>query len=165
LQSSSGTTDADTSSNSDSASPQNLQQAMGVFMHNLFAALHARGGAPAQAGGSADKAADAENSASGPVQANGGGHHHHGGAGRLESGLQSLIQQLSSTSGQASGGTGNQGASSSNPALDALQNSFDNLLAADGAAPGSASLSSFLQSLEQRLPGAPSNGNAINTTA
>lgn len=165
LQTSSDATGTDTSSNPDSASTQNMQQALGAFMHNLFAVLHAQGGAPAQSGNNTDKVSDAENNASGPVQGEGGRHHHHGGAGKLESGLQNLIQQLSSASGQASGDAGNPGAGSSNPALDSLQQSFNNLLAADGAASGSASLGSFLQSLEQRVPSAPSNGNAINTTA
>lgn len=148
---------------------QDPQQALQAFAHSLFAAIHAQSAASSgsstgtQSGTQATGGLDAVAATSGE----GKGHHHHGGggAGKLESGLQSLIQQLSSgasTSSAATSETSSASTSTSSASND-LQTSFNNLLTADGATGSSTTLSSFLQALSQKLEGAPSTGNVVNT--
>ncbi|MBA5607689.1 hypothetical protein H3H36_20230 [Duganella sp. FT3S] len=122
------------------------KQAESAFAQSLFAALHAQS---ASAG-------------NGPGAAPGGAHHQHGGGGgRLAAGLQSLAQQLSSSTSSTSGTSG----SGSSQALSDLQTSFDKLLAANGQSGSGATLSQFLQSLSQNLQGAASSGNVVSTKA
>jgi hypothetical protein len=127
-------------------------------------------------------------SSSGTAQAS--GHHHHhggGGVGKLESGIQDILQQLSSASGataaasanstgaaanttgttaSTTGITGVTGTSgSANGTIATLQTSFNNLLSADGISGSSTTLSSFLQSLEQNLQGSSVSGNVVQTQA
>ncbi len=157
-----------------SASPtQDSQQALATFILNLFAALQAQGGQNAPPSSSAAAATGAKNSegVNGVANASGQGHHHRGGMSKLEGGLQNLIQQLSSSSGSSAGAatststataTSASASTSSSSTLDALQQSFNNLLAASGS---QATLASFLQSLSQNLQGAPATGNVISTQA
>lgn len=113
---------------------QNAQQALASFMQSLLAALQSQNmqGAGQQ-----------------------GHHHHHGGgvagASGIQSGLQDLIQQLSSSN------------ASSSSADTALQQSFQNLLSANGASGNQATLGSFLQTLSQNLQMANPSGNIVNT--
>jgi hypothetical protein len=93
----------------------------------------------------------------------GHGHHHGGGSGNIGSELQSLEQQLSSSSSGTT--TSTSGTTSSSSATDALQQSFSNLLAANGASGSTATLGSFLQSLSQNLEGASPTGNIVNTVS
>lgn len=146
---------------SNAASPQDPQPALATFMQSLFAALHAQGGQQATASGGSIAGAGM-NAVAGTSVA---GHHHHhgGGSSKLESGLQNLIQQLSSSSGQSASDASTTGSGSSGSTLDALQQSFNNLMTADGASGNGASLSTFLQSLAQNLEGAPATGNVIST--
>jgi hypothetical protein len=140
-----GLTPPDASSASATQDPKQAEQA---FAQALFGALQGQNADAAQGSGAAHKG--------------GGGHHHHGGggAGKVESGLQNLIQQLSaSTTGATSAAT------SDTSALSALQTSFDSLVAANGGTPGNESLSTFLQNLAQNLQGAPSSGNVVSTKA
>ena len=107
-----------------STSTQNPQQALQAFMQNLFAAMQTQGG---QASGGTDSdgdsAASAISGSSSTLATGGQGHHHGGGVGKIEASLQGLIQQLSA-SGSSS--------SSSNATDTALQQSFQNLLNAQG---------------------------------
>lgn len=160
-----------TSGTSGASSAQDPKQALTSFMQNLFAALQSQNGTPAaassgSASGTSASGAGANTSVDGTTTGaaaatTGHGHHHHGGGGmsKLESGLQSLSQQLSSSSGQTTSG------GPSNPSLDALQQSFNNLLSADGASGSNATLNAFLQSLSQSLHGAPTTGNVVTTKA
>jgi len=85
--------------------------------------------------------------------------------GKIEGGLQNLIQQLSSSSSADTSGssTAGSGSSSSNSSLDALQQSFDNLLSADGKSGSGATLENFLQTLSQNMQGSLPTGNVIAT--
>ena len=126
-------------------SSTDIKQAESAFAQSLFAALHAQSAGTGNA----------------PGAGQGGEHHHHGGGGgRLAAGLQSLAQQLSSSS--STPGTSGSGGSQ---ALSDLQTSFDNLLAANGQSGSGATLSQFLQSLSQNLQGAASSGNVVSTKA
>ncbi len=159
------------SGTSDAAAAQDPQQALSAFAQSLFAALQAQSGGKAgnsSNGNSSGSSASGANAISGASGGGGGHHHHHGGGGvgKLESGLQNLIQQLSSSPGQDVTGSGTSDSSSSssaNSSLGALQQSFNNLLSADGASGSSATLSNFLQSLSQNLVGAPATGNVVST--
>jgi hypothetical protein len=140
-------------------------------MQNLFAALQGQSGTQGPTPGSSPQT-DNANSGNGTsaVAGTSGGHHHHhhgGGMGKLESGLQNLIQQLSTSSGQSGTGTSTSDSDSgaSGSTLDALQESFNNLLGAEGASGSNATLSSFLQSLAQNLQGASTAGNVVATQA
>jgi hypothetical protein len=172
-----GVTPATASNSSDASgtsTSQDPQQALASFMQSLFAALHAQSGT--QAATSNNSAADNSSAVGSVTSATtttnnnavagtaGEGHHHHhggGGMGKLEGGLQNLIQQLSSSGQDASGSS--TSSSSSSSTLDALQQSFNNLLSADGASGSNVSLTSFLQSLSQGLEGAPATGNVVTT--
>ncbi len=164
------------SSATPSSSGQDPLQALGAFMHNLFASLQSQGGQaatpsaqpPAQGGGDAD--GDHDGSAAASVSAPSGGHHHHhggGGASQIESNLQSLIQQVSA-SAPGTAATSSSGAIAASPIASTsstLQQSYQNLLSALGVSGSSSSLSSFLQALSQNLQGMSSSGNVVNTQA
>ena len=151
-----------TSSNS-SSTTQDPVQALGSFMHNLFAALQSQGpqgsAQNTQSAASQGTDSDGNNNASNTSTAqavSGQGHHHHhhgGGAGNIESKLQSLIQQLSSNS------------TTSDSTQPALNQSFQNLQSSLGSSGGQATLGSFLQTLSQNIQGVSATGNAVNTTA
>jgi hypothetical protein len=142
--------DASGSAAATGAEAQSPAQASQAFTQALFGALQGDGAAT---NGDAVKPA-------------GGGHHHHGGGkGKVESGLQNLIQQIGSA-GSASNASG----SAATPASDGgtlatLQTAFDNLVTSNGGSSGSASLSGFLQNLAQNLNGAPTAGNVVSTSA
>lgn len=175
-----GVTPTSASSDSDAsgtATTQDPQQALASFMQSLFAALQgqsgAQGNASTNAAAAGSPAVGAATNGTPPANTNsvtgtsGEGHHHHhghgGGMGKLEGGLQNLIQQLSSSSQGASGSSTSDSSSSSSSTLDALQQSFSNLLGADGASGSNVSLTSFLQTLSQGLQGAPATGNVVTT--
>jgi hypothetical protein len=147
-----------------STTAKDPQQALAAFVQNLFAALQSQSSGQAAASTAANRSttADASNSTS-AVSGQGHHHHHGGGAGKLEGGLQNLIQQLASSADASATGTGSSTTSSANPALDALQQSFDSLLAAEGKSGSNATLSDFLKSFAQNLQGAPSTGNVVST--
>lgn len=157
-----GASDATTNSSdaSSASSTQDAQQATQAFMHQLFTALHAQNG-----GQNTASTADSGN-ANGTVTGAGGHYHHHGGGrGKLEGGLQNLVQQLSSTAGTNTSDTGTTGQGSTNSSLNDLQQSFTQMLSADGLSGSNVTLSSFLQTLSQNLQGAPSTGNVVSTKA
>jgi hypothetical protein len=152
-----------------SSAAQDPLQALSAFMHNLFAALQSQGGGqPAAAQGGADSDGDNDGGGASGVSAAAGGGRHHGG-GNIASKLQSLIQQLSASSSGASAsttaGATASGTDTSNSALSALQQSFQNLLSSQGASGSQATLGSFLQTLAQDLPGANPAGNIVHTQA
>ena len=138
------TTATNSSADSSSSAPQDPTVAMQTFMHDLFAALHAMGN------NSPNIASNAQTSSpAGPsnVAASGGpsGHHHRDlGAGEIQGKLQSLIQQLSSTT------TSN----SADPTLSTLQKDVQNLLgASSGSGTSQMSLAGFLQAISNNLQG------------
>lgn len=119
-------------------SPSGSDQALQAFMQNLLAALQAQGQ-------NADP--DGDSDGSGKSAANAVSGHHAGvGIGKMESSLQSLIQQLSSNSG--------------NPADAALQQSFQSLVGSGGS---NTNLTGFLQSVMQNMQGAGLSGNLVNS--
>ncbi|GBL44687.1 hypothetical protein SFMTTN_0488 [Sulfuriferula multivorans] len=84
----------------------------------------------------------------------------------MESGLQNLIQQISSSSSTASATDATTASTTATDSTSSsLQQSFQNLLAADGAAGSNASLTGFLQALSQNPQGATSSGNVVSTQA
>jgi hypothetical protein len=154
-----GVTPADASgpASASTGTANSPQQARQAFAQALFGALHDQtNGAAASGGGSGG---------SGGVKHAGGGHHHGGGAGKVESGLQNLIQQLGASGTASSAGDGTSTATSDNSDLSKLQDAFNNLVSANGGTSGNASLTSFLQSMAQSLQAAPSSGNVVNTSA
>lgn len=167
--SSTDSTGGTSSSTSDASAANDPQQALSAFAQNLFAALQAQSAGQAGAAQGTGSSGDESGANAVSGSSGGGGHHHHhggGGVGKLESGLQSLISELSSSSSQDATGSStsdSSSSSSSNSSLDALQQSFNNLLSADGASGSGATLSNFLQSLSQNLHGAPATGNVVST--
>lgn len=155
-----GASDGTASNASGAASTQDSQQATQAFMHQLFAALHAQ-----NSGKSTSSTADGGNADSTVTGAGGHYHHHGGGMGKLEGALQNLAQQLSPASGTGAPDTGTTGQGSANSALDTLQQSFTQMLSADGLQGSNATLASFLQTLSQNLQGAPATGNVVSTRA
>ncbi|MDA8163511.1 MAG: hypothetical protein M0017_00570 [Desulfobacteraceae bacterium] len=131
------------------ASDQNAQEALQAFMQNLFAALQSAGG---QAAG--DGSAGSGSSAVSGASVHGHHHHHGGGHGRLQASMQTLIQQLSASDSSSS---------NSSSTDTALQQSYQNLLSAQGASGNQTSLPSFLRSISQNLRGAGTMGNVIDT--
>ncbi|MET3107445.1 hypothetical protein AAKU67_001487 [Oxalobacteraceae bacterium GrIS 2.11] len=156
---------ADSTSTASTSSSQSPQQALQSFIQSLFAAIQSEVGGGQSSGSSAQGISD------------GGHRHHHGaGTGKLEAGIQDLINQLSAASGSTptsgtSGTTastavsGVAASSGSSNALSALQTSFNNLLSTDGIAGSNTSLTGFLQSLESKLQGSSVSGNVVKTQA
>lgn len=152
-------------SSATSTTTQDPQQALAAFVQNLFAALQSQSAGQASTPTSANSSntQDATNPSS-TVSGQGHHHHHHdGGTGKLEGGLQNLIQQLASSADKGTTSAGGAPTSSSNPALDALKQSFDNLLAAEGKSGTNSTLGDFLKSFAQNLQDAPSTGNVVST--
>jgi hypothetical protein len=82
--------------------------------------------------------------------------------GQIQNNLNNLLQQLSDTNGIASASS----TTSTSSTAAALQSSFDNFISKlGGQASTSASLTSFLQNLEQNLQYGNSSGNLINLSA
>ncbi|HUW29905.1 MAG TPA: hypothetical protein VMV97_15015 [Sulfuriferula sp.] len=162
---SSSTTASTASDPTSSAATQDPQQALAAFMQNLFASLQSQGGGQttaANGGTDSDGDRDGSGAASAVSGASGSRHHggHHGGGlSKIESGLQNLMQQISSSGTSATDSTASDSASSP------LQQSFQNLLAADGASGSNVTLTSFLQTLAQNLQGATPTGNVVSTQA
>ncbi|MHB1333706.1 MAG: hypothetical protein ACYCY1_14015 [Sulfuriferula sp.] len=160
-----------TDPNSTTASTQDPQQALAAFMQNLFASLQSQNSGQTNASNSgtdSDGDRDGSSAASAVSGASGKGHHgHHGGGlGKMESSLQNLIQQISSSSpAAASTDATTDSTTAADSASSSLQQSFQNLLAADGATGSNASLTGFLQALSQNLQGATSSGNVVSTQA
>jgi hypothetical protein len=146
------------SSTSAAAGTTDPQQALGLFIQNLFAALGAQAGQAAAAQGGKDSDGDNDGSSASSVSApSGSGHHHHGGGkGGLEAKLQSLVQQLSTSSTSPA-----RDGSTVSP-LSALQQSFQSLLGSLGASGDPATLRGFLQTLSQDLQGVSPTGNMID---
>jgi hypothetical protein len=143
--------DASGSASANTGTANSPQQAGQAFAQALFGALH-------------DQTTAAAGSGDGVKHA-GGGHHHGGGAGKVESGLQNLIQQLGASGTASSAGDGTSTSTSDNSDLSKLQDAFNNLVSANGGTSGNASLTGFLQSMAQSLQAAPSSGNVVNTSA
>jgi len=182
---------------------QGGSSAVASFADQLFAALQSQIGAQAGTQGSAAPATtDASSAVSGvggasgsngssvasaPVSG-GGGHHHHGGGGggKVAGGLDSLIQQLSTSSDSVATSADSTGATASDSdavgataaasattsatgasanSASALQSSYDALVAASGNSGNAPSLTQFLQTLSQNLHGAPTAGNVVSTKA
>ncbi len=154
------------SSTTDPSSNQDPQQALASFMQNLLSALH--GSASSQSGIGKNVDDDNETSIKSTGGVSHGGRHSHGmGASKVEQNLQSLIQQLNtsnasnSNSTSTTSGTLQPSANSSG----VLQQSFSDLLNANGIAGNHSSLSNFLQTLSKDLQGATASGNIISTNA
>jgi hypothetical protein len=79
----------------------------------------------------------------------------------MQSDVQSLITQLSSTSS----GSGSSTTGASSDTLDALQQSFQNLVSALGGSGSGAPLTNFLQTLSSGLGGASASGSMVSTQA
>lgn len=150
-----GTTTDGASATSNSAA-QDPSQALSSFMHTLMDTLQAQGTQPAGSGPQAASDPDGDGDGSSPV-GGGHGHHHHG---NLKAELQGLIQKLGT--GSSSGGSD---AAASDPALAALQQSFQNLASAFGDSDSKATLQNFLQSLSSQLDQQPPQGQLVNATA
>ncbi|MRV74721.1 hypothetical protein GJ700_23700 [Duganella sp. FT92W] len=149
----------------------NAAQALSSFLHELMGALHQQG-----AGGQGGQPPDGQaygppgGGSGGPGGPGGPG----GGPGRLAADLQSLISKLGSSSTDGSESTGGTGstegtdstASATDSASTTLESAFENLLQALGSDTSGAGgkLASFLQTLADKLPGAGSSGNLINTS-
>lgn len=147
----SATTATGSTTPTDSAtSTASVEDAFGSFMQSLMTALRAQGSEsePGEGG-----------------QQVRGHHGHGGGPGRMEADLQSLIASLADTS-STDDGTGTA-ASATGSEESSLQDSFDNLLSALGASTdnSSATLNSFLQSLQGKLADVRPQGNVVDTTA
>lgn len=161
-----------TSPSTPATSAQNPLQALGAFMHDLFSALQAQAGQAASGGavqGEGDSDGDNDGSVSSGVAGTSGGHHRqNSGLAQIESSLQNLIQQLSSSaSGSTTSGataSGSAAASSASPSSE-LQQSYQNLLSALGVSGSESTLGSFLQALAQNLHGISNSGNVVNTLA
>ena len=164
---SSSSTSTASASGTTTPTTQDPQQALAAFLHDLFAALHStgngQGGQPnaATTTGATDSDGDNDGSvASAASGAVGNGHHHHGGgAGAIENKLQSLIQQLSSTSSTAT-------APSSGTSTSPLQQDFQNLLSSLGAGGNQSSLPDFLKAIAENLKtNGTSQGLNVSTVA
>ena len=143
--SASGTSADSSASSSSSQDPSQAEQA---FAQSLFSALQSQFGGQQQ---NSTTNATGTQSTSGANGASGHHHHHHGGGGgRLASALDSLSQQLGSSS------------DSTDSSASDLQTSFNNLLTATGQSGSSATLPQFLQSLAQNLQNGSSSGNLLN---
>ena len=147
----SSTDNSGSSTSSDtSGTAQNAVQAFGNFMQNLMGALHAQ-------------------SASGEQPPNDIGgverHGHSGGPQKMESNLESLITQISSSDSSTSiSGTTSASDSSSTSRSD-LEQSFSTLVSALSGSSNSTSLESFLETLASKLQSNGPSGNVINTQA
>ncbi len=137
-----------TTGTTSTSSSQSKEQALQAFVQNLLAAIQSQ--------------------LSGSGSSSGSGHHHHGagGVGKVESGIQDLINQLSSSTTTPGAGpaTAVSSTTGTNP-LAALQSSFNNLLSVDGISGSGKSLSGFLQNLETNLQGSGISGNVVQTKA
>jgi len=152
------------------------QLALSTFTQNLLAALQAQRSQRNTAAAAGPDAAAVGAVDAGSSVSPAAGHAQHAGASKLDNDLPRLLQQLASASAAtaASGphGIGSAGAASTPEAapasasrIDALQKSFSNLLAADGASASTVSLSGFLQTLSANMQGAPATGNVVKTKA
>ena len=145
---------------------QDPQSALNPFLHNLFAALN-------QATGSGNGASATDNPSNmGNPSVSGIGHHHHGGS-NLTANIQSLLQQLSSSSQSASSINSSTSTSNQTSGTDALSNlssSFQGLMSAvdtsqgRGASATAPSVQSFLQNLLQDLKGGQNISGAVIST-
>ncbi|MBY0241746.1 MAG: hypothetical protein K2X55_20780 [Burkholderiaceae bacterium] len=181
-----GTADDGSETAASSGTQNNAAQALGSFLHELMGALHEQG-ASGQAGGQGGQLPDGQ--AYGPPGGGGGGPGGPGGAGgpgggpgRLAADLQSLISKLGSSTTDSTAADGTDSTDSTDDAdststssatttstastSSTLESAFDNLLQALGADSSDAGgkLSSFLQTLADKLPAAGSSGNLINTS-
>ena len=125
-----------------SGDKEGAASALGGFLQELMASLHAQGEAKGAA-------AEGTFGSVGP-----GGEGVRGGPGRLAEDLQSLVSSL-------------QGDAAETGAASQLEKSFSSLLDSLGADSSDArsKLAGFLQTLANKLPQSGSSGNLINTTA
>ncbi len=151
------------SSSTPSSTQQSESQALQSFVQSLFAALQSQSGTT---GASQGTAATTAAGLSGTSH----GHGHRRGA-HIQQGLQSLIQQLqsssatSATSSTATTAANTSATSASSSSLTSLQQSFNNLVSAFGASTGNpATLGSFLNTLASDL-GTKSTGNLLSVQA
>ena len=131
------------SSSANAQTAQTAQTAIQSFLQQLLAALHqaGTGHASQQADGDGDGGVEASSAAA-------HARHHHGVSGynaTLQADLQSLMQQVSSSSASNSG----------------LQQSFQGMLSAMGASNSSNTLGGFLQSIASNMQGS----SLVSTTA
>jgi hypothetical protein len=115
-------------------------------MQTLMAALQA------QSSGDTSKT-DSHSTGSASATGNKGRHPN------IEADLQSLIQQLTSST------TSTSDTSASDSALSSLQQKFQGLLSALGDSGSNATLGNFLQALASNLQGSVSSGNVVNAQA
>ena len=180
--SSASSTSASTTSTAADASTTDGSDALGAFLQSLLAALHGQSAGsapppPPDDGSSSDQtpsapSVDAASATGSSTRTDDVGRAHHGHGGKLEADLQSLIQELQSSSDSTDTSTPGTVASttsstSTDPTLATLEKNFDSLLATNGSSStgSSDSLSAFLQSLASALHGAPPTGNVLTTQA
>jgi hypothetical protein len=152
----------------DATKTQDPAQALAAFAQSLFAALHAQSsGASSTVTPEKTEGTTAVDGLSATGDSSRVRNRERGGVARLEKGLEGLLQKLNA--GAATTGTAaaadTTSTSSSSASLSDLQKSFNNLLSADGATGTNDTLSNFLQTLVQKLDGAPPTGNVVNTKA
>lgn len=145
-----------TSGGTNASNNTDPKQALANFVQNLFAVLQSQNNS--QSGTGSDGSAANSTQGSRP---------HHGGLSKLEGDLQRIIQQLSTSATSSTDTTDTSTTSTSttdlsNTNLDALQQSFNQLLAADGKSGSGTSLEDFLQSFAQNLQGATATGNVVS---
>lgn len=159
--------DGSAAAGTDTAPQGNAAHALGSFLHELMGALHQQGAA--QGGGQGGQPPDDQ--AYGPPGGGPGGPGGAGGAGgppggpgRLAADLQGLISRLGTSASDSA--DSNAAATATDSASSPLESAFAHLLQALGSdsAGAGGKLSSFLQTLADKLPGAGSSGNLINTS-
>ena len=145
------------------------QQALTSFMQNLFQALHAQnvnGSSAAGSGSDPDSDGDNGSTTSGVSSGHRPDRDHN-----MAADVQSLINQIASSTGSAtnSAGATTSSSTSSSSALSALQTSFQTLASSLGLSGSNANLGNFLSTLEGSLPnqqpGASASGQVLNTKA
>lgn len=148
--------------------------AFNTFMQNLEAALEQQGGATGQsnqlastpalpvANASTSCTLSAGATAQGYLNSRNGTFAPPSNA-QLEASLESLIQQMSSTAGVTPNDS--TGAASTSSESNNLQSSFANLIGAMGGQSATASVTNFLQSLDDKLKSMDASASVVNTTA
>ncbi|MBI2799890.1 MAG: hypothetical protein HYX63_06310 [Gammaproteobacteria bacterium] len=140
------TTAVNSSAVGGSSAPRDPTAAMQTFMHDLFSVLRAMGNNSSNIANSAQTSSPTGSSNVAVSGGHGGQHHRGFGAGGIQGNLQSLIQQLSSSTSA----TGN----SADPTIAVLQKDVQSLFGASaGTSNNQTSLVGFLQAISNNLQG------------
>ena len=159
--STSSTSASSTGTDSSSTSTQDPAQALASFMQELMAALHSQGGSQS-AGSQGGTDSDGDNDGSGTSGVSGSGRHRP----NIQADLQSLIQQLSSSSADSSSASSSTAdTSSADTTLSSLEQSFQSLISSLGGSGSTTSLTDFLQAFANNMQGESSVGNVVKAQA